>query len=96
MKISFYKKILLPVVFALFATAVSAQSIINEDFLDNIEDNAKSLWSENIPAFTVNTVPDKYKNESAVVFGFKRSVTIDKKSRFGFLSRGERSLLFFD
>jgi hypothetical protein len=96
MKISFYKKILLPVVFAFFATAANAQTIINEDFLDNIEDNAKSLWSENLPAFAVNTVPDKYKNESAIVFGFKRSVTIDKKSRFGFLSRGERSLLFLE
>jgi hypothetical protein len=83
-------------VFAFFATAANAQTIINEDFLDNIEDNAKSLWSENLPAFAVNTVPDKYKNESAVVFGFKRSVTIDKKSRFGFLSRGERSLLFLE
>ena len=54
------------------------------------------LWAENIPAFNVTAVPDKYKNESAVVFGFKRSVTIDKKSRFGFLSKGERSLLFFE
>jgi hypothetical protein len=96
MKISFYKKILLPVVFVFFATAANAQTIINEDFLDNIEDNAKSLWSENLPAFAVNTVPDKYKNESAIVFGFKRSVSIDKKSRFGFLSRGERSLLFLE
>lgn len=96
MKIINYKKIILPVVFVLFASAASAQTIINEDFLDNIEDNAKSLWAENIPAFAVNTVPDKYKNESAIVFGFKRSVTIDKKSRFGFLSKGERSLLFFE
>ena len=38
MKIINYKKILLPVVFVLFASAASAQSIINEDFLDNIED----------------------------------------------------------
>lgn len=96
MKISFYKKILLPVVFVFFATTANAQTVINEDFLDNIEDNAKSLWSENLPAFAENTVPDKYKNESAIVFGFKRSVTIDKKSRFGFLSRGERSLLFLE
>jgi hypothetical protein len=41
-------------------------------------------------------VPGKFKDESAVVFGFKRSVTIDKKSRFGFLSKGERSLLFYE
>ncbi|MDB5276759.1 MAG: hypothetical protein JWR61_1714 [Ferruginibacter sp.] len=96
MKTINYKKIILPVAFAFLAFAASAQTIINEDFLDNIEDNAKTLWAENIPAFATNIVPDKYKNESAIVFGFKRSVTIDKKSRFGFLSRGERSLLFFE
>lgn len=79
-----------------FSFKAISQDIINEDFLDNIEENAKSLWSENLPAFATNTVPEKYKNESAVVFGFKRSVTIDKKSRFGFLSKGERSLFFFE
>jgi len=73
---------------------VEAQNIIDEEFLDNIEVNAKPLWEENITAFTTNIVPEKYKNESAVVFGFKRSVNIDKKSRSGFLSKGERSLLF--
>ena len=73
-----------------------AQDIINEDFLDNIESNANSLWAENAPAFAVNQIPEKYKNESAVIIGYKRSVTIDKKSRMGFLSRGERSLLFYE
>lgn len=82
--------------FLLLNTTVFAQDVIDEDFLDNIESNSKSLWAENIPAFANNTVPDKYKDASAVVFGFKRSVTIDKKSRMGFLSRGERSLLFFE
>ena len=78
------------------SSTAMAQTVIDEDFLDNIEINAKVLWLENIPAFANNTVPDKYKDESAVVFGFKRSVTIDKKSRNGFLSKGERSLLFFE
>ncbi len=80
----------------LFSFELQAQDIINEDFLDNIESNAQQLWAENIPAFSTNTIPDKYKNESAVVLGFKRVVNIDKKSRMGFLSRGERSLLFFE
>ena len=79
-----------------FSITAISQDIINEDFLDNIEENSKSLWSEDAAAFTSNAVPEKYKNESAVVFGFKRSVTIDKKSRFGFLSKGERSLFFFE
>jgi hypothetical protein len=73
-----------------------AQDFINEDFLDNIENNAKSMWSENIPAFNVNAAPDKYKEESATIIGWKRSVSIDKKSRIGFLSKGERSLIFFE
>lgn len=76
--------------------SAKAQTIINEDFLDNIEVNAKPLWTENNPSFTSNTIPDKYKNESAVIIGFQRSVLIDKKSRFGFLTRGERSLLFLE
>lgn len=82
--------------FLLFSVKGISQDFINEDFLDNIENNAQSMWADNIPAFTGTNVPDKYKNESAVVLGFKRSVTIDKKSRSGFLSRGERSLLFFE
>lgn len=78
------------------AFSSNAQTVIDDDMLDNIELNAKPLWSENIPAFASNTVPDKYKDESAVVFGYKRNVTIDKRSRAGFFSKGERSLLFFE
>jgi len=96
MKISALSKLFISVLLVVFSSAVDAQTIINEDFLDNIEENAKSLWLENNTAFASNTVPDKYKEESAVVFGFQRSVTIDKKSRFGFLSKGERSLLFLE
>ncbi len=96
MKIFFNTKIILFVLLLTSSAAAMAQTVIDEDFLDNIEINAKVLWAENIPAFNNNTVPDKYKDESAVVFGFKRSVTIDKKSRNGFLSKGERSLLFFE
>jgi len=96
MKIRLFTRFLLLPVVVFFNTMVSAQGIIDEDFLDNIEINAKALWDEKIPAFSSNAVPEKYKNESAVVFGFKRSVTIDKKSRSGFLSKGERSLLFFE
>jgi hypothetical protein len=96
MKITFIKKIFFSAILLVCTSAAGAQELINEDFLDNIETNAAALWSENIPEFAVTRVPDKYKEESAVVMGFKRSVTIDKKSRSGFLSRGERSLLFFE
>ncbi|MBC7934023.1 MAG: hypothetical protein H7Y86_01510 [Rhizobacter sp.] len=72
------------------------QDIINEDFLDNIESNAAGLWSDAPPAFAVIKTPEKYNSESAVILGFKRNVSIDKKSRMGFLSKGERSLYFVE
>jgi Domain of Unknown Function with PDB structure (DUF3857) len=96
MNISFKRIILLPLVLLSVLFNSYSQDFINEDFLDNIESNAKSLWSENTASFSGNTIPGKYKDESAVIIGFRRAVNIDKKSRFGFLSRGERSLIFFE
>ena len=96
MKISLFTKLILPVLLFILSNSIHAQGIINEDFLDNIEENAKELWAENNTAFISNIVPEKYKNESAVIFGFQRSVIIDKKSRFGFISKGERSLIFLE
>ncbi len=89
-------RILLTLMICFASFALQAQAVIDEDFLDNIETNAKTLWNDNIPAFATNTVPEKYKDESAVVLGFSRNVTIDKRSRAGFFSKGERSLLFFE
>jgi hypothetical protein len=96
MKINFTSKVIFPLLFLFITASASAQEVIDEDFLDNIEENAKGLWAESIPSFAATAVPDKYKNESAVVFGFKRTVSIDKKSRSGFLSKGERSLIFIE
>jgi Domain of Unknown Function with PDB structure (DUF3857) len=96
MKISFPIKFICTIFICINFLTASAQDVIDEDFLDNIELNAKDLWAEALPAFNVTVVPEKYKNESAVIFGYKRSVTIDKKSRIGFLSKGERSLNFFE
>ncbi len=93
----FYKKLLLlPLLVISFAYVGHAQEFIDEDFLDHIENNAKPLWAENAAAFNGNSIPDKYKDESAIIMGWRRAVNIDKKSRFGFLSRGERSLIFFE
>ena len=83
-------------VLMLLVCDINAQTVINEDFLDNIENNAKSIWGENAPAFASATIPEKYKDESAVIIGFKRTVNIDKKTRMGFFSKGERSLIFYE
>jgi hypothetical protein len=96
MPISFKRTLLLPVLLIFISINAWSQEFIAEDFLDNIEINARPLWAENTASFATNTVPEKYKEESATIFGFRRSVNIDKKSRFGFLSKGERSLQFFE
>ena len=89
-------KYILAFFIALLSTVSYAQGIIDEDFLENVETNVKSMWDENIPAFNVSVTPDKYKNESAIIIGYSRSVTIDKKSRSGFFSSGEKSLMFYE
>ena len=96
MNISIKKIFCLSIIFLTLSFNSWSQDFIDEDFLDNIESNAQPLWSENTAAFNSNIIPDKYKDQSAAVIGFRRAVTIDKKSRFGFLSKGERSLVFFE
>jgi hypothetical protein len=90
------KFLLLFLSLACTGTMVSAQNIIDEDFLDNIEKNASPLWQQAAPQFSSNTIPAKYSKESAVILGFKRELSIDKKSKFGFLTKGERSLVFYE
>ncbi len=73
-----------------------AQEVIDEDFLDKIEINANALWDNTPAAFKVNDIDEKYKKESAVIFGFKRELSIDKKSKIGFLTKGEKALYFYE
>lgn len=73
-----------------------SQVIIDEDFLDVIAKNAQPLWSQSSSQFSNNIVAEKYKKESAVIFGWKRELSIDKTSKAGFLKKGERSLVFYE
>ncbi|MBI1780436.1 MAG: hypothetical protein HYR66_03595 [Sphingobacteriales bacterium] len=93
------KKLIIPFFTFLFiATSirVMAQDVIDEDFLEKLEENAKPLWAENNAAFSVKDVPAKWNNESAVVIGYKRSITFDKQSRGGFLTARQNNLFFFE
>ncbi|MBC7851328.1 MAG: DUF3857 domain-containing protein [Chitinophagaceae bacterium] len=73
-----------------------AQDIINEDFLDNIETNARFILGESSPAFAVTVAPEKWKKESATIIGYKRSILFDKKSSGGFFTAKDRSVYFFE
>lgn len=77
-------------------TGVQAQGYIDEDFLDNVETNARFMLAEQSQVFNNNTIPAKYNNNSAVIIGRSRSILFDRKSSGGFFSRRERSLYFFE
>jgi hypothetical protein len=83
--------------FLLMNTPVAnSQDFIDEDYLDNIGNNAKPMLTEKLPAFSVNEVPDKWKNESAVVIAYKRSILFDKKSSGGFFMARASNVFFFE
>lgn len=83
-------------IFITVAQQAIAQDYIDDDFLDNIEANARFMLNEQTPAFRENTIPDKWKKESAVIMGFSRGILFDRKSSGGFFTRKERSLYFLE
>lgn len=99
MKFSTYKKVVFAACFV-FLLSVSqslfAQSVIDEDFIEVIEKNAAPYWTEAMPSFATNTVPDKWKNESAVIIGYKRSITFDKKVSGGWISSTKSNVFLFE
>lgn len=79
-----------------FSTHVQAQGYIDEDFLDNLGNNARFMLKDVPAAFTETNTPAKWNKESAVVIGFSRNIIFDRKSSGGFFTRRERSLYFFE
>src|SRR3954466_14374452 len=92
----FSAKYMLTACLLVVAFFAEAQSFIDEDFLENIEKNARVILDEPNTAFRETKTPSKWDNESAVVIGYSRSVLFDRQSRGGFLSRRERSLWFLE
>lgn len=80
----------------LLSNTAAAQDFIDEDFLDNIEANAKFIWAEPAAAFDVKETPAKWNEESAVVMGYKRSILFDKKNSGGFFSPRQKNVFFFE
>jgi len=80
----------------LISGSAKAQDFIDEDFLDNIEANAKFILGEPVAAFTGTETPSKWNEESAVVMGYKRSILFDKKNSGGFFSARQKNVFFFE
>jgi hypothetical protein len=96
----FMKNRILPVLatvcFSCLGLLTNAQGNIDEDFLDDLEKNAKFMLTEQDAAFNVNATPAKWDKESAVIIGYSRNVLFDRQSRGGFLRSKERSLWFLE
>jgi hypothetical protein len=73
-----------------------AQSYIDEDFLTNLDKNTQSLWAVQNNYFQVTKVPEKYKDESGVIIGYKRDLSIDKKSSGNFFTGVSQTLVFYE
>jgi hypothetical protein len=89
------------VVFVLLFSATNnllfAQSIIDEDFIEVIEKNAMPYWDEAQADFAANKiVPEKWKDESAVIIGYKRSITFDKKVSGGWFTSSKSNVFLFE
>lgn len=89
-------RFLLLVTCTLTSHVLIAQEIIDEDFIERLGNNAKPLWNDTENAFTVNTVPQKWNSESAVIIGYKRSILFDKQSRRGFFSSEQNNVFFYE
>jgi hypothetical protein len=78
------------------AQPVFAQGVIDEAFIDVIQSNAAPYWNEGPADFAVNAVPAKWKNESAVIIGYKRSIMFDKKVSGGWISSTKSNVFLFE
>ena len=81
---------------SIFFIEVKAQDFIDEDFLENIETNAKFVLTESAAAFSVSETPAKWNDESAVIIGYKRSILFDKKNSGGFFTARQKNVFFFE
>ncbi|MFT3934248.1 MAG: hypothetical protein QM726_11570 [Chitinophagaceae bacterium] len=84
------------IIMSCMLNTANAQDFIDEDFLDNIEANAKFMWAEPGDAFAVTSTPAKWNDESAVVIGYKRSILFDKKNSGGFFTARQKNVFFFE
>jgi hypothetical protein len=96
------QKLLYRSIFLLFITiaiaplAGNAQSYIDDDFITSLDKNAQVLWAETDNYFQVSKAPEKYKEESGVIIGYKRNLIIDRKSSSSFFTGTNKSLVFYE
>ena len=69
-----------------FPLALLAQKKDSRDYSKMKREINEKIFDTPDPFFKDNTVPEKYKNESAVVLAQKHSIESDSKRRFGILS----------
>lgn len=69
-------------VLALLLTTPNANADDKEKYKLFAEETRKEVWALKLPEFTNTAVPDKYKDESAVILAAHSRLEITKKTRF--------------
>jgi hypothetical protein len=92
----YFRQWLLTILISTACAAANAQDFIDEDFLDNIEANAKFVMDESAAAFSTNQTPAKWNEASGVVIGYRRSILFDKKNSGGFFTARQKNVFFFE
>ena len=69
-------------VLALLLTTPNANADDKEKYKLFAEETRKEVWALKLPEFTNTAVPDKYKDESAVILAAHSRLEITKKARF--------------
>jgi len=79
------KKQLLLLVAVCIAVSAFAQG---KDYRQKADEVEQKIWGVKDPMFEVNTIPEKYKNESVVILAQKHTMESDSKFKFKFFSSG--------
>ena len=69
-------------VLALLLTTPNANADDKEKYKLFAEETRKEVWALKLPEFTNTAIPDKYKDESAVILAAHSRLEITKKTRF--------------
>lgn len=77
------RKSILVVVMTAMCAAVPAFADDAEEYRLFVEDTRNAVYSMELPAFEVREIPEKYKNESAVVIAAYHELDARKKTGFG-------------
>ncbi|MBO4398478.1 MAG: DUF3857 domain-containing protein [Bacteroidaceae bacterium] len=77
------KKIITTLLLAVIAMPMIA--LTNDEYKEFANQVRQEVWNKELPQFNNRSIPDKYKNESAVVIASYEEFSVSQKTKFNFL-----------